>query len=313
MAAVALRLDGTPAPPLTDPVARLPRRFRISRTTVEHVAELTDTPLPWHHLPEPSRTLRALDAPGARADQAPAADPAPDPEAELRQLRLLTEDGELHPEVVAAMAVLGAPEVLVEVDVSVRRAAAASGIAQVHSWQRLRAGRVTTLATAGSPLLELGWFDDDLWQVELARAVTVPTPTTSAAPPARVVELPHELLLGTGEALRLHREDVFGELVRRHVGRVRVDDAEAPLGPAASDEQLRLLHASTLGRMQTVVSGLGRRGSRKAGWVSWLLFPDGWRALTPHTSGQTPMVRVEPVEPLRLGVEVARLVTGVRA
>lgn len=321
MATVTLRLDGTPAPPVQDPIARLPRRFRLSRTTVEHIAALTDIPLPWDPLPPPSPALRVL----GPNDQAPAAEDAGDPvdadqgpgpsaaaDAELRRLHLLTPLGDLHPEAVSAMAVFGSPEVIVDVDMSVRRAAAPSGFAQVHSWQRLRAGRVTTLATAGSRLLELGWFDDDLWQVELARAVTVRTSASEAPLPAQVVDLPYELLLGTGEALRLRREDVFAELVRRHAGSVRVDDADLPLGLAATGERLRDLHASTLGRMQTVVSGVGDGVARKAGWVSWLLFPDGWSALTPHTSDRVPMVRVHPVEPLRLGVEVARLVTAVR-
>ena len=65
--------------------------------------------------------------------------------------------------------------------------------------------------------------------------------------------------------------------------------------------------------MRTVVSGVGPTGTRKVGWVSWVLFPDGWRALTPHTRDHRARVRVHPVEPLRLGVEVARLVTLVTA
>ena len=55
-------------------------------------------------------------------------------------------------------------------------------------------------------------------------------------------------------------------------------------------------------------SGLGAR----AGWVSWLLFADGWRALTPTRVAGRPSVRVDAVEPSRLGAEVARLVSVVR-
>ena len=308
MVTITLGPDGRTTTPAADPVARLPRRFKLSRPAVEHVAALTGTPLPWEHLPGPSATQQALDGPAA-----PAPEPQEDPESELRRLRLLNVAGDLEPEVAAAMAVLGAPEVLVDLDVSVRRAEAPGGYARVHSWQRFRSGRVTSLSTAGGRLLELGWYDDDLWQVELARAVTVRPPVTRAGPPAEVVDLPHELLLGSGEALRLHREDVLAELVRRHTGSVHVHDDPAPLGAAGTDEQVRLLHAAALGRMRTVVSGVGRTGAHRAGWVSWLLFPDGWRALTPHVRAGEPRVRVHPVEPLRLGVEVARLVTGVRA
>ena len=309
MVTVTLGPDGRTAPPDPDPVARLPRRFRLSRAAVEHVAARTGTPLPWERRPAPSATARALDA---ESSAAPEPEPA-DPEGELRRLRLMTVVGDLEPEVAAAMAVFGTPEVLVDVDVSVRRAEAPAGFAQVHAWQRFRGGRVSSLSTAGGRLMELGWFDDDLWQVELARALTVRVPVTRVAPPAPVVDLPHELLLGSGEALRLHREDVLAELVRRHAGAVHTDDDPAPLGVTRTGEQLRLLHGATVGRMRTVVAGVGTTGARKVGWVSWLLFPDGWRALTPYVRDGEPRVRVHPVEPLRLGVEVARLVTGVRA
>jgi hypothetical protein len=309
MATVTLNLDGSAAPE-PDPVALVPRRLRLSRPAVERLADRTGTPLPWDDQPEPSATARAL-GPGPLAPPADTLDDG-DPDAELLETRLLTPLGDVHPEVSTALAVFGAPEVLVDVDVSVLRPGAPNGFAQVHSWQRWRAGQVTTLAGAGGQL-ELAWFDDDVWQVELARAVTVTRPRSQARPPERVLDLPHELLLGSGEALRLHREDVLGELVSRHTGSVYADDGEVALGLAATDEQVRLLNTSVLGRMRTVVSGVGDSGARKIGWVSWLLFGDGWRALTPYTRDHEPRVRIHPVEPLRLGVDVARLVTGVRA
>ncbi|MCW2791034.1 MAG: hypothetical protein JWO76_132 [Nocardioides sp.] len=308
MATVTLNLDGSTAPE-PDPVALVPRRLRLSRPAVERLADRTGTPLPWDDQPEPSATARAL-GPGPLAPPPDTLDDG-DPDAELLETRMLTPLGDVHPEVSTALAVFGAPEVLVDVDVSVLRLGAPNGFAQVHSWQRWRAGRVTTLAGAGGQL-ELAWFDDDVWQVELARAVTVTRPRSQARPPERVLDLPHELLLGSGEALRLHREDVLGELVSRHTGSVYADDGEVALGLAATDEQVRLLNTSVLGRMRTVVSGIGDTGTRKIGWVSWLLFGDGWRALTPYTRDHEPRVRIHPVEPLRLGVDVARLVTGVR-
>lgn len=318
MATVTLALDGSPAP-APDPAARLPRRVRLSRQAVEHLAELTRTPLPWPGPPAPSPTAAAL-GPAA----APAPDEPGDAVAELRAARLLTALGDVHPEVAGAMSVLGAPEVLLDLDLSVRRSDAVAGYAQLHAWHRLRGGRVTTLATAGGPL-ELGWLRAELWQVELARAVTVTRPRTTARSPEPVLDLPHELLLGAGEALRLHREDVLGELVARHAGSVltedprrdggtgRTDSGGRPLGRAATEEQLRLLHTSVLGRMRTLVAGVGTDGARRAGWVSWLLLPDGWRALEPHVRDLEPRVLVHPVEPLRLGVEVARLVAEVTA
>lgn len=320
MTTVSLNLDGTVAPH-PDPASLLPRRLRLSRPALERLAARTGTPLPWAEPPAPSATSLALGpAPvpeppePAVPNGGPTVGPSDDadPDVELRETRLLSPLGDVHPEAIAALAVFGAPEVLVDVDVSVLRAGAPGGFAQVHSWQRLRAGRVTTLAGAGGPL-ELAWFDDDVWQVELARAVTVTRPRSPARPPSPVLDLPHELLLGSGEALRLHREDVLGELVARHSGSVFADDGELPLGRAGTDEQVRLLNTSVLGRMRTVVSGVGASGTHKIGWVSWLLFGDGWRALTPYSRDHEPRVRIHPVEPLRLGVDVARLVTEVRS
>lgn len=310
MASVTIDLDGSPAAPPepADIVARLPRRVRLSREAVEHLATLTGVPLPWPDAPEQTRTARALEPDAPR----PGPDEAADPVAELREARLLTALGDVHPEAADAMAVLGAPEVLLDLDLSVRRSDAVAGFAQLHAWHRLQGGHVTTLATAGGRL-ELGWLGVDLWQLELARAVSVTGPRTTARAPQPVIDLPHELLLGAGEALRLRREDVLGELVARHTGSVLAGRSDRPLGRAATDEQVRLLHTSVLGRMRTLVAGVGTRGARKAGWVSWLLFPDGWRALEPHVRDHEPRVLVHPVEPLRLGVEVARLVTAVTA
>lgn len=311
MTTISLNLDGSPATH-PDLATLLPRRLTLSRRAVERLADRTGTPLPWADPPTPSPTSLALGpaAPTERADLD--ADPDADPDADLSETRVLDALGEVHPEVSDALAVFGAPEALVDIDLSVARPGAPGGFAQLHSWQRLRAGRVTTLATGGGPL-ELAWFDDDVWQIELARAVTVTRPRSPARPPARILDLPHELMLGSGEALRLDRADVFGELVARHTGSVYADDGQVALGRAATDEQVRLLHASVLGRMRLVVSGVGESGVAKIGWVSWLLFGDGWRALTPHIRDHEPRVRIQPVEPLHLGVDVARLVTGIRS
>lgn len=303
MATITLRPDGTAVAPTADSTGPVPRRVQLSRGAVERVAELTGTPLPWSRGREPTATERAL---GPQSLTPP---DGVDPEPELRGLGLLNAEGDLFPELPAALAAFGSPEVLVEIDVSLRRSSATREHAQVHSWHRLRGDRITTISTAGGTV-ELGWFDADRWQRELARAVTLGPPKTDAASPAPLICLPHELLLGSGEAIRLGRDDVLAELLRRHGGGVSVDALD--VGVALVAEQLWLLHTSALGRMRTVVSGPGAGGSHRIGWVSWSLFPDGWRALTPYTRDGVALVRVHPVEPLRLGVEVARLVTGIR-
>lgn len=184
-----------------------------------------------------------------------------------------------------------APDALVDLDLAV-------GSDRLHSWQRFAGGRVTALTTTGCGL-ELDRFPAGAWQRRLARLVTVPAPTTSVEPPPGDLDLPLELLLGVGEALRLGRDDVVAELVRRQ---------GSGLDPAG----LRRLHTACLGRLRAVVSGVGSSGARRVGWVSWILCADGWRALTPYPSGGTAMVRVHRVEPPWLGVEVARLLTRVR-
>jgi len=293
MVTVALTDDGRAAAPQPGPAPAPPRRTRLSRAAVELLAVRTGTPLPWD--------------PGHPAAEAEA------PAAELLRHRLVAPAGDVDPEVAVAMTVLAAPEVLVDVDVSVRPPDAPAGFAHLHSWQRRRGGRVASLSTAGGHTFELGWHPDAWWQVELARAVTVRTPGSAVTPPAAVVDLPHELLLGSGAALRLPREDVLADLVFRHTGSVHADDDPAALGAAGTDEQVRRLHAAALGRMRTVVAGAAATGTQRVGWVSWVLFADGWRALEPHVRDGEARVRVHPVSPLRLGVEVARLVAAVRS
>jgi hypothetical protein len=185
--------------------------------------------------------------------------------------------------------------VLVEIDVDVdgtRRHAR-------HLWD---GGAVTALTTTpgGTELLR---YHHARWPARLAALVEHQAPPGApAAPeaPPSGLDLPLELLLGSGEAIRRERHDLLAELMARH-----------PTG--LDPQQLRRLHTGCLGRMRAVVCGVSRTGARRAGWVSWALFADGWRALTPHTSGGVARVRVHRVDPDRLPVEVARLMTTVRA
>lgn len=183
---------------------------------------------------------------------------------------------------------------------------------RLHAWQRWHDGHVTSVATALGSRVELASYDDAHWQAELVRALRMPLLPDPPTPPARVVELPLDLLLGTGEALA--RPDVYDELVARAAGAVRADGCVLDL--VSTHTQLRRLHGSVLARL--LVVGSGRRGgASRIGWVSWLLFADGWRALMPRHAGaggaRRAMVRLEPRRPEDLGVEVARWVSGVRS
>jgi hypothetical protein len=206
---------------------------------------------------------------------------------------------------VAALHLLVDPEVRVDVDVAARRSGRER---RLHSWQGLRDGRVATISTVDGRSYELSWFANELWRLELARAATVTLPvsygTGRRVLPDRV-ELPYELLLASGEAWHRRRTDLIAELGRRLGGDVRVDGGSAP---GDRTPLLIGLHGGTTGRLQAHVRVCGRVGR-----ISWLRYGDAWWQLTPYPSDGERFVRVERVDELRLGVEVSRLVTGVRA
>jgi hypothetical protein len=105
-------------------------------------------------------------------------------------------------------------------------------------------------------------------------------------------------VLGTGAARSAHREDLYAELLGR-------------AAPGAR-EGVERLHVATCGRLRAVGTA---PGGRRVGWLAWVLFADGWHALTPCVAG-TPaspgaMVRIERREPDDLAHDVARWAAGV--
>jgi hypothetical protein len=214
--------------------------------------------------------------------------------AETEAMRLVA----VHP----ALTPVRSPEVAVDVDVSVVRPGSPRGWAQLHSRHGLRGDRVAAVSSAGGQV-EVAWFGVEHWQTELARAAKVPLP--AAAPPGPYpgdgVAIALEELLAAGEAIRTHRADVLDELARR---------ADGP-DPVAVRDQLVVLHTATVGRLLATASAREDRTLR-TGCVSWLLFADGWRALTPCRRDGRHAVRVRRAVPLDLGEQVAALVTNVR-
>jgi hypothetical protein len=83
-------------------------------------------------------------------------------------------------------------------------------------------------------------------------------------------------------------------------------DTEVPFDLLVTGDAGRRLRRSA-GRLRVTVAG--RRG---VGWVSWVLYADGWRELTPYVERGVPMVRVRTVGPGDLGPRVTRLATGAR-
>ncbi len=113
-------------------------------------------------------------------------------------------------------------------------------------------------------------------------------------------------MLGVGVARRTDAPRLTEELLRRHLPHMRVPEG------ADAREQVQLLHSGVVGRLRAVVSGQGDDGRRKVGWVSWLLFSDGWRTLRPHVDSGVSQVGVHHVEPSALGREVAGSSPGSR-
>jgi hypothetical protein len=194
---------------------------------------------------------------------------------------------------------VSAPDVTCVVDVSVRRDASSGGWFQVHSRQELRGGLVTAVTSAGSRA-EAACWPVETWAARLARLADVPVPT-APDPPEAEVEVPLDVLLGAGEALRTQRPDVLDELLRR----------AATTDPTALREQIVRLHTAVVGRLLAVVAARDG-GTARAGWVSWLLFADGWRALTPVRRHGGPAVRLTRAGPLDLGRQVAAQAALVR-
>jgi len=194
---------------------------------------------------------------------------------------------------------VSSPEVTCVVEVSLRRGERHPGWVQVRSSQALRGGLVAAVTTAGSRAEAALWPVDE-WAARLARIADVPLPV-APPPPDREVDVPLDVLLGAGEALRTHRPDVLDELVRR----------ATPNDPATVREQLVRLHTAVVGRLLAVVAATDA-GAARAGWVSWLLFGDGWRSLTPVRRDGRPVVMLSPVRPLELGAQIAAQVALVR-
>jgi hypothetical protein len=195
------------------------------------------------------------------------------------------------------------------------RADRGAGGSRLRVGYALEGSRVAALVARDAEPLEVLDLAVDDWQSELAQRLSVPVPDETPLPPARVVELPWDLLVGTGAATTGHRPGVYDELAARGVGAVAADGRVLDL--IGTHEQLRRLHHGPLARLQAVGSG-DRPGRRRIGWTSWLLFSDGWRELTPYSrasadGGRRAMVRVEPRRPADLALLVARWAVRVRS
>lgn len=188
---------------------------------------------------------------------------------------------------------VGTPDLLVDLDVAVRRDRAVEHLRAVHS---LHGRSVRLLETVGRRV-HVRTIDVRAWRSELAAICREMAPVDDEPSPRDGVLLPWDLVVGSGAALAAGRHDLYAELV---------DRAE----PAAREEVDRL-HRTTRGRLRVVATMPERH---RVGWIAWVLLTDGWRALTPCTApdpcagdgGVRAMVRLDRRDPASLSRDVAR-------
>jgi hypothetical protein len=184
-------------------------------------------------------------------------------------------------------------DLVVDLDLAVRRDGSVARTRSRHVLQ----GRTVRVITTDEGGLRVRMLDVRAWRSELAQACRVRAPCPAVSAPDPGLELPWDLVVGTGRALRDRRADVYAELMAR-------------ARPSVRDE-LALVHRGTTGRLRAVGAMPGRR---RIGWVSWVLLADGWQALTPYVTdeptGRRAMVRLEGRRPEDLAREVARWMSG---
>ena len=295
-----------------------PRRVRLSRAAVDRFAELTGVESPAGQMAASTGSLGTL---GDRLgnlgrDPGPTSAPADDASApaesdldEVLATAGLVDGGVPTEEGRAVLTVWHAPVLAVELEmlVALRR-----GKVRVRSWHRNLDDWVVCLSTGDGQTFELSWLSAGDWWLELGRAAYVDTSSLGAAPDADpvpdVVETPWDLLLATGEAVQRRRFELLDQMVSDYSGLTLTGDSLATLA-TASDRDVRRWHeqleSTSRGRLHAAVMGRSERGRPGAGIVEWVLFHDGWRALTPFRRDGWSMVRIERKSPVDLPRELA--------
>lgn len=182
-------------------------------------------------------------------------------------------------------------DLVLVLDLALSRGSATTRVRTCHS---CRDRRVDVLRVAGGDTTRRS-IDVREWRSELGRVCRVPFPDDAPQPLPDEPDLPWDLVVGTGAARTHHRPDLEAELLAR---------VDTPLRA-----QVERLHTATLGRLRVVGMVPSRR---RVGRLSWVLFADGWRALTPYAGsgpeGPCAMLRLERRAPEDLARDVARWV-----
>jgi hypothetical protein len=284
-----------------EPRTVVPRRVRLSRAAVDRFAELTGVPSPAEQMVAADPSLDGL---GARlGEPARGSEPVGATAAGASDLdEVLVASGLVDACVPTAqgravLTVWHAPALAVELELLV---SLARGRVRARSWHRNLDDWVVCLSTGDGEVFELSWLAADDWWLELGRAAHVDTrtlrPAPGAGPVPDVIETPWELLLATGEAVQRRRHELLDPMVSDHSGMTIAGDRLDSL-ETADDVDVRRWHeqleSTSRGRLHAAVMGRSGRGRPGAGIVEWVLFPDGWRSLTPFTRDGWTMVRIE--------------------
>ncbi len=298
----AIDLGAPPAAP-TGILEATPRRLTLTLPELCLVAEHAgNAPLPFD-LEEPvpasdldqrlGRTPEAVDAASYAATLAALREPR----SSLARRGLLV-DTEMDEGLVGAVGLLATPSVALDLDLVVDDV-------RVKAWHRQHGDAVASLATADGLVFELAWFPASRWADELARVAAVPPgpSATASAVPAQV-DLPFALADAASEATRTGRSDLLPILVAEHTGQTRTA-AGRPISDLEVIGLLAALSTECRGRLRALAADVSGEETTSVGIVSWVLLPDGWRAIRPRSGAGGDRVELTRVLPAALAGELA--------
>lgn len=216
-----------------------------------------------------------------------------------------------------ALAVLGRPEALLEVELGLRLGPGAPE--PVRAWVAVRGRTAVSLGTVSGADFELAWGAVAALPEMLAHLVRLPAappPAEDAEPLAGVPSrftLPVELLAAVEVGAQRHREDLLPALVERFPRATTGADGEA-YDAAATLGLLNTVHDRLTARLRVVVPGVQDDGARLsgAGVVVWMRVDGQWFALDPGLVAGIPVARATAVEPRDLARWVGPVLARVR-
>ncbi|MEV5003055.1 hypothetical protein [Nocardioides sp. LML1-1-1.1] len=320
--------------PGTEPAVVVPGRVRMELARLVALAQAGSVRLPFDVTAV--EAALATDATGTAADEARRAwyarlsSETPSPEDALAGL-LAQQVGRVHaaaadepgPDAEAAraaqqeaLAVLGRPEALLEVELGLRLGPGAPE--QVRAWVAVRGQAAVSLGTVSGADFELSWGAVAALPEMLAHLVRLPeAPYDEDAGPVADLPprftLPVELMAAVDASAQRHREELLPALVERFPLATTGADGEA-YDAAATQGLLNAVHDRLTARLRVLVPGVQDDGARLsgAGVVVWMRVGEQWFALDPDLVAGIPVARATAVEPRDLARWVGPVIARVR-